>query len=225
MNYPDDFINKIICGDCLEVMKGIPDKRVDLVIIDPPYSVGMTSNSKKTSFDDMNIIKPFFKELFLEIQRVMKINAEIYLFTDWRTYPFIYPIFIRYFLKRNCIVWDKDRPGPSPYYHFSHEFILYGARSMNIKKRFPGTERDVWRIQNFNPMSKERVGHPTQKPINVIQKIIKQSSDENDIILDPLLGSGTTALTCIDLKRNFIGIEINEKYCKIAEDRLRQGVL
>ena len=67
--------------------------------------------------------------------------------------------------------------------------------------------------------------HPTQKPLSIVSKLIKVSSNENDIILDPFLGSGTTAVAAKQLKRNFIGIEISKKYCKIARDRLKQDIL
>src|SRR3990167_9180527 len=92
MEFPTDFINKVIQGDCLEVMKQMPDECVDLVITDPPYSIGTTSTGTKGSWLDNNLIRPFFTQWFDEVKRVLKDSGEFYVNTDWRTYPFLYPI-------------------------------------------------------------------------------------------------------------------------------------
>lgn len=85
-------LNKIYNEDCLEGMKQIPDKSIDLIITDPPYSVGVSSNGSRSSFTDNNLIVPFFKQLFKEYKRVLKDGNAFYICTDWRTYPIIYPL-------------------------------------------------------------------------------------------------------------------------------------
>ena len=220
----EKYLNKIICGDCLKVLKEIPDKSVDLVLTDPPYSIGTTSTGVKGSWLDNNLIKPFFDLFFENIKRLLKDTGEFYINTDWRTYPFLYPIIIEKMRITNCIVWDYEWIKAGSHYRFSHEFIIYGQRLEKQKRKFSASERDVWRIPPMNFTRKEKL-HQQEKPIELIKKMIENSTNKNDLILDPFLGSGTTAVAAKQLNRNFIGIEISEKYCEIARQRLRQDVL
>src|SRR3990167_4728444 len=104
LNWPEDFVNKIINMDCLVAMKQMPDKCVDLVLTDPPYSIGTTSTGTKGSWLDNNLIRPFFLQWVKDIKRVLKDYGEFYVNTDWRTYPFLYPIFVEEMRVTNCIV-------------------------------------------------------------------------------------------------------------------------
>jgi len=221
MGMIDDFINKVICGDCLEIMKQIPDRSVDLILTDPPYSIGTTSTGVRGDWLDNNLIKPFFEICFGEIKRILKDSGEFYINTDWRTYPFLYPIIVQKMRVSNCIVWDYEWIKAGSHYRFSHEFIIYGQKLDGQKRKFNASERDVWRIAPMNFTRDDKL-HQQEKPIELIKKMIENSSKENDLILDPFLGSGTTAVACKQLGRRFIGIEINPDYCKIAEQRLSQ---
>ena len=219
----EDMINKVVWGDCLEVMKAMPDKCVDLVLTDPPYSIGTTSTGNKGSWLDNNLIKPFFTQWTKEIKRLLKDDGEFYINTDWRTYPFLYPIIVEEMRVTNCIVWDYEWIKAGSHYRFSHEFIIYGQKLEGQKRNFEANERDVWRIPPINFTTEKN--HQAEKPINLISKMIKNSSKNDDLILDSFLGSGTTAVAAKHLKRNFIGIEISPKYCEIARQRLRQDIL
>ncbi len=216
-----DYINKVIEGDCLEVMKEIKSNSINILIADPPYSIGTTSTGHKGDWLDNNLIKPFFDLFFNEVKRVLTIDGEFYVNTDWRTYPFLYPIIITKMIIKNCIVWDYEWIKAGSHYRFSHEFVIYGLK-LNDKRKFSASERDVWRIKPINFTSNDKL-HQAEKPVNLILKMIKNSSKENDLILDPFLGSGTTAVACIETDRRFIGIEINPEYCKIAEKRIAQA--
>lgn len=211
-------LNKIYNEDCLEGMKRIPDNTIDLVVTDPPYCIGTTSNGKKGSWSDNNLIKPFFDAYFMALKRVCKHESELYINTDWRTYPFLYPIMQEYFSIKNLIVWDYEWIKAGSHYRFSHEFIIYAVKG-EAKRKFKASDRDVWRIRPINFTSPKKL-HNAQKPLELIRKMILNSSFEGDTVLDTFMGSGTTAVACKYLKRNFIGFEIDRGYYNIANKRL-----
>ena len=210
MKYPDDFLNKIICGDCLEVMKLMPDKCVDLVLTDPPYGIGADKGVgggiyKGRKYDGDWDIRPQ-KEIFDEIQRISK-QAIIFggnFFTD------LLPV------NGHWIVWDKvgEIKFDNPY---SGAELAWTSYQKNTVKKY------VIIQAGFIAKEKQRF-HPTQKPVELFSSIMEDYL-EDGIIFDPFLGSGTTAVAAKQLGRNYIGIEISPKYCQIAEDRLRQEVL
>lgn len=211
-------LNRIYNEDCLEGMKRISDNTVDLVVTDPPYCIGTTSNGQKGSWTDNNLIRPFFDAYFRELKRVCKDKSELYINTDWRTYPFLYPIMQKYFNIKNLIVWDYEWIKAGSHYRFSHEFIIYAIQG-DVKRKFSASERDIWRIRPINYTSKEKL-HNAQKPIELVQKMIMNSSNEGDVILDTFMGSGTTAIACIENNRNYIGFEIDENYYQTALRRI-----
>lgn len=201
-------LNKIICGDCLEVMKKLPDKCVDLVLTDPPYGIakkwvggkghGWGKARKEGEVRNEWDLEAPSQELFNEIIRVSK-NQII-----WGGNYFNLPA------SRCWLVWNK------PERNFSlAEAELAWTSFDKVVRVFDCHRSDTGRV------------HPTQKPIKLMKWCIDKYSDENMTILDPFLGSGTTAVACKQLNRNFIGIEISPEYCKIAEERLKnlQGSL
>ena len=173
---------------------------------------------------DNNLVAPFFEIWAKQIKSKLSKCGEFYINTDWRTYPFIFPIIVQSgLIIKNCIVWDYEWIKAGTHYRFSHEFIIYGIGNMNTRG-FSATERDVWRISPINFTNNGKY-HQAEKPLELVQKAILNSSRENDIILDTFLGSGTTGVACRLLKRHCIGIEIEEKYCEIAAKRCSQQVL
>lgn len=105
--------------DCLEGLKKLEDGSIDAIITDPPYFCGMTHNGTKGTYSDLNLVQPFFRTVFEEFKRVLKPDGEVYIFSDWRTYPFFYPILEQIFTVRNRITWDKIS-GAGCFYAFSH---------------------------------------------------------------------------------------------------------
>src|SRR3990167_7569633 len=243
--WPDDYINKVLNEDCLNVLKELPDRCIDLVLTDPPY--GITNND----WDSTEKLP----EVFNECLRVLK---------DWgglvftASEPFnheMYQLLKKYF--RHSWVWDKDFPGSFQNAKFRplkvEESIMvfsnntpvnYYPIMRKIKERKSGGggkitdnysglkyyetirseafPKSIIRFFNGDQKNKQ---HPTQKPVSLMSYLIQTYSQPNDIIFDPFLGSGTTAVAAKQLGRNYIGIEISEKYCKIANDRLRQEIL
>ena len=207
--------------NCIEGLKKLKDGSIDAIITDPPYFCGMTHNGTKGTYSDLNLAEPFFRSVFEEFKRVLKPNGEVYIFSDWRTYPFFYPILERIFTVRNRITWDKIS-GAGCYYSFSHEDIIFCTNPSPVYKRYKkGT--NVWRMPSFASGAKKTNGnkvHPTQKPIELIERIVESATEEGDTVLDCFVGSGTTGVACKNLNRNFIGFEIQREYYEVALERL-----
>lgn len=203
----------------MEGIQKIASASIDTIITDPPYFIGMTHNGKKGNYNDLIIMKPFFDSLFSEFSRVIKENGKVYIFCDWRTYAFYYPLLLKHISVRNMLVWDKIS-GPGSSYAFTHELILFAEKDTPYMKG-----SNIFRIPGFSAGAKKTNGemlHPTQKPVEVIEKFITDSTKEGDLVLDCFMGSGTTAVAAKKLNRNFIGFEIQEKYITISENRLKQ---
>ena len=200
----------------------MPAASVDAVITDPPYSTGTSSNGVKVNWYDNSLVIPFFHQWFSEIKRVLKDDGEFYINTDWRTYPLLYPAAVSNLVVKNCIVWDYEWIKAGSHYRFSHEFIIYGLKNNETKRRYSASERDVWRIPPINFTSGEK-NHQAEKPLNLLFKMLNNSTNEGDTILDPFMGSGTTGVACVRLNRNFIGIEINPAYFEIAQRRIAEA--
>jgi len=214
-------LNKIYNEDCLEGLKRIPDGTVDMICTDPPYCVGTTSNGHKGTFLDNNLVKPFFEQLFTEWERVLRDGAHIYINTDWRTYPFLYPILVKHFPVRNLIVWDYEWIKAGTFYRFSHEFIVFATKG-DSKAGFSRSERDVWRIKPINFTSKDKL-HQAQKPSELVERMITNSTRVKETVLDCFMGSGTTAVACIETRRNYIGFEIDEGHWNTSMQRVKKA--
>ena len=215
---------KIIQGDCLEVMWGFPDKSFDLVLTDPPYGMDYQSSRRTEKYakidNDISLewLRPFLQEAF----RVLKDNTHIYLFcNDYAISDFRKELEAVGFTPKRTLVWVKNNHTSGDLegdYGNKTEFILYaqkGRRELNGKRE-----------TNVLMFDREPTAyHPTQKPVDLNAFLMRKSTEENQTILDPFMGSGTTLVAAKLLNRNATGIEISPEYCKIAEDRLRQGVL
>ena len=211
--------NCIYQGDCLEVMKDIPSGSVDLILCDPPYGVGASSNGVKSSIADLSLIKPFFDLAFSECSRVLKNGKHIYINTDWRTYPLLYLLMSKYFTVRNLIVWNHKLLRMGNWYRFSYELIIFATKGES-KRQFSGAERDIFEIKpEINELPPRRL-HKSQKPIELCRKMILNSSAEGEVVLDFCCGSGSTCVAAVEENRQFIGIELDEKYFDVACDRV-----
>lgn len=213
-------LNQVYNQDCLEGLDRMQSNSVDLVIADPPFCVGTTSNGLKGNWSDNNLIRPFFDLCCSKLSRVCKPDTELYINTDWRTYPLLYPIIYKYFYVRNLIVWDYEWIKAGVYYRFSHEFIIYATMG-EAKRRFSASERDVWRIKPVNFTLKNKL-HQSQKPTELIKKMIENSSTPGDVVCDPFMGSGTTAVVAESMGRNFIGFEIDENHFATCQRRIAE---
>ena len=205
-------LNHIYNEDCLKVMKTFPDKSVDLVLTDPPYGIGIDGQKKSVSknpkhnrkyhefggWDNEIPSKEYFDEMF----RISK-NQII-----WGGNYFVEHLKEGH---KGWLVWDKGQHGLT----MSDCELAYSSFDCPT------------RVYVFNRVEIQKDGahHPTLKPLELIRWCVENHSEEGQTVLDPFLGSGTTAVACKQLNRNYIGIEISEKYCEIAKRRLEQEKL
>ena len=212
----------VICGDASEVLKEITSQSIDLIITDPPYFLPArhyeTRRYFKRNFADLGILEGFFKAIFSEIERILKPTGTFYIFCDGQSYPLFY--YYSYFIAKSVrpLIWDKLTSINGYTWRHQHELILF-AEMPKAKVRTTG-DGDILRCRAV-PIDQRM--HPAQKPLELIKILILKSSEENDIILDMFSGSGTTLLAAKEVKRRFIGIELNEDYVKIANQRLSES--
>lgn len=214
MKYPEDYINKIICGDCLEVMKGIPDKSVDLVCTDMPYGIDIDYGVYVDSIDNL-------KKLIAEsIPEFLRIGKRVAIFTGI-TNLFLYP-------QPNWIMsftWNTTGSFGKCGINQWQPIIFYGEDIKGFGSVNGILKSDTLAFSGMGAAKYSQNDHPCPKPERVMMKAIARLSNENEIVLDAFTGSGTTLKACQELNRRFIGIEINPKYCEIAQRRLAQEYL
>lgn len=213
---------KIILGDCLEVMRGMADNSVDLIVTDPPYNISQKSNGLRNLDYGEWDKDPTNELVFAAVKEMVRISkGTVIIFTANQQFSFIHNYLESRGLITKCLVWLKTNPNVMNAEHsyvLGQELIVYG------KKR-NATYNPPYKLSYFKTAIPSGRLHPTQKPLKLIKGLILDCSKEGDIVLDPFLGSGTTTRACKDLNRKYIGIEIDPDYFKIAEQRLKQEVL
>ena len=220
-------------GDVLDELSFISDNYFDMAVIDPPYLLNKTTGGiSKTGLVDkwqgnikgsdrkvniQNDIK--FEEWLPEVYRVMKGNSHCYIWTNDKNLADLQRAAEKVgFRLHNILIWKKSNITPNRWYMKNCEFILflYKGKAKPIKNK--GCSH-FFEYKNKN--GKDKL-HPTEKPVDLIKELILNSSDENDLVLDCFMGSGSTGVACMETNRRFYGIEIDEKYYKIAEERLKK---
>lgn len=219
-------------GDCLEVLKNIPSASIDLIVTDPPYLIENTKAGGKSKLaksiqvmnneiKENNLVSGFNEKILEEMYRVMK-NTNIYIWCNHKQIPMYLDFFVK---EKGCsfdiIIWNKTNAMPlfNNKYLTDKEYCLYFRKNAYCNPNSYVEAKTVY-YQPINIKDKKLWDHPTIKPLNIIEILIKNSSKENNIILDPFMGSGTTGVACKNLNRNFIGIELDEKYFNIAKERI-----
>lgn len=229
----EKYLNKITLGDSYELIKELPEKSVDLIVTDPPYLIentkaGGNSNLAK-SIQGMNdqlangiLTKGINEEILDDFMRVMKV-PNLYIWCNHKQIPMYLDYFVN---KNNCsfdiLIWHKPNATPlfCNKYLTDKEYCLYFRKGGYCNPKSYEEAKTVFE-QPINIKEKNLFAHPTCKPLNIIKTLIQNSSKENDIVLDPFMGSGTTAVACLETDRQFVGFEIDEKWCKIANNRIK----
>lgn len=230
----DDLIGKITCADCLDILKQLPDKCVDLVCTDCPYKVvsggcsgkslfsasKYLNNAKEVSQGKMfkeNSIK--FDDWLPEVYRVLKPDCHCYIMINGRNLAELQKQAEKTgFVFQQLLVWEKGNSMPNNWYLQSVEFILM-LRKGKAKKINNRATKNILKVKNI-------IGnkiHPTEKPVPLMEILIANSTKENEIVLDPFAGSSPVAQACINLNRRFICIEKDPEYWKASCKRLEQA--
>lgn len=228
---------KLYNDDCLNILKTIPDESVDLVCTDCPYHIvqgGCTNiprgdepsgifdrrnaftqkNAKTGKLFDNNDIE--FEEWLPEIYRILKQDTHCYIMINARNLAELQQKAEKVgFQFQNILIWYKNNATPNRYYLNAYEMILMlrKGKAKNINNM--GT-KNVLQINNIIGNK----NHPTEKPVELMKILIENSTVGGDIVIDPFMGAGSTGVACKELNRDFIGIEIDEKYFKIAKERI-----
>ncbi len=217
-------INKIYKGDCLELMPELEDNSIDLVLADPFYGSSGRDGSVHLEKDNIRgnrmssdsliwFVRAYSKELF----RLSKCDSHCYIFSDWRKYKDIQIAFeTNGWELRSLIIWDKKN-GMGEYWRSVHEFILFFTKRNPRKLTHGGCFNVINDIKSIKGKSKY---HDYEKPVELMKKFIIASSNENDLVLDPFCGSGTTFLACMRTGRDCISIDIEQESCIIAQKRI-----
>lgn len=213
-------MSKIILGDCVEVMRGMADKSVDIIFTDPPYGVSFKKPGQiLLPGDTINLLPMVLPEFY----RILKDDGGIYIWSSTnKLHEFLFS-FQMYFKLHNIIVWDKIQPTypqSKAHYQLQYEPIMYGSkRSHQLKSKKHG---DI--ISAKNPRGNKRV-HPTQKPTEVPYTLLRDVKNEQSLVFDPFCGSGSILVAAKSLNMPYIGVDINPDYVQLAKERLKQEAL
>ena len=215
----------IYCGDCLNYMKKIPSESIDLIVTDPPYLMDFQSGHRKRKYNkiknDTIQNEKLISEYFEHCYRILKNDTAIYCFCSWHHIDIFKQEFEKYFKLKNIIIWQKNNTSMGDLkgsYAPKYEMVLFGHKGRRLLNgfRYP----DILEFKRTNNKL-----HPTEKPVDLLELFIKQSSDINDVVFDGFMGSGSTGVACINTHRKFIGCELDENYFKIAEQRLKNTII
>lgn len=220
-------------GDCMSLMKELPDNSVDLIITDPPYNIETKHGAGIYKQDSKRYIKSlegmcdgFSPEVLDELCRVLK-KINIYFFCSQKQ---ILPLLEYFHNQKGCnwnlITWHKTNPVPAccNKYLTDTEYVLF-FRDKGVPIYGDYDTKRTWYTTPLNKADKNKYGHPTVKPLGIVQNFVVNSSLEGDLVLDPFTGSGTTGVACANTGRNFIGYEINPQYFEVAQKRIRSTLI
>lgn len=221
-------IDTIYNEDCLKGLRELPDNCADLIIADPPYYFGDNfkgagSFGKRQNYRDIEELnEPINYEVLEECLRVLK-APNIYIWTNKTQIGAYISFFEGKGCKTDVLTWHKNNPTPatSNNYLADTEYCLFFRKGARLYGTYE-TKKKYW-ITTTNKTDKEKYGHPTIKPLEIIKQLVINSSMGGGLVIDPYMGSGTTALACKILGRRYIGYEINPEYCELAERRLKDA--
>lgn len=244
------FLNEIFLGDCLDIMKNIPDNSIDVTFADPPFNLNKKYNGYADN-KEFSFYLDWCEQWICELVRITKPEGSIFVHNipKWLTYYAGFLNKISHF--KHWIAWDAPTSPMGKSLQPSHYGVLYYAKDIKKNKyyeiRYPhkrcrkceylikdyGGKKeglhpfgplvsDVWTDIHRIKHTRYRDEHPCQLPLHLLERIILMSTDEGDIVFDPFVGTGTTVIAAKRLGRNYIGIDIDEKYVSITKNKLLQ---
>jgi len=212
-------VNQLIRGNCIDVLKTLPSQSVDATVTDPPFFLKLDHYCTRTwfrrNFADLGMIEPFFKDLFEQLERVMKPDGKIYMFCDGQSYSLFWFHLVPFTKSVRPLVWDKKTAYNG--YSWRHQFELIIFAEMSKAKPVPTGDGDILR---FNAVKVDLRIHPAEKPVELLKALILKSTKDNDVVLDPFCGCGSTLQACVETNRCYIGIENEQSYYELAKKRV-----
>lgn len=219
--------------DCMELLKSLPNESIDLIVTDPPYpttSRGSAGNSGGMLQKDINKKGQVFTHNNIdcsiyapEFYRLLKDGSHCYVMTNHINLIKMLNTFTDcgfHFIK--SLVWDKGNKIMGQYYMSQFEYILFFRKGRGVKINNCGTS-DILSVPNKKTKGDDGKNlHDTEKPIELMKILIENSTQENEIVIDPFVGVGSTALACMKSNRRFMCCELDEHYCDIAKDRIER---
>ena len=210
---------KLYQGDCLEVMDELikDDVKVDMILTDPPYGIDLTPQRENGKFKNTKVINDnnlwWLPKFVNQIYALTKNTAII--FCAWQNIDKFKIELEKKFIIKNILVWNKDWFGMGNNYRPNYELILLCCKT-NITTK----SKNKSNILTYRRIPPQKLKHSCEKPVGLLEDLIYELTDENDIVLDSFMGSGSTGVACLNTNRRFIGIELDENYFNIACDRL-----
>lgn len=250
MTSDQQYLNRIFNEDVLHGIARIPDQSIDLVIADPPYSLGKDYGNQSDKLDSADYLS--WTETWIDaVLPKLKSTGSLYVFLTWRYSPEIFVMLKQRLQMINEIIWDRRVPsmggstrsftsvhdtiglfakGKGYYFDLDSVRIPYDAQTKKARSRsiFVGAKwlevgynpKDLWSVTRVHKCDPERADHPTQKPLEIIDRMVYASCPPGGVVLDPFMGSGTTAVSAQRCQRQFVGFELNSDYCDIIQQRL-----
>ncbi len=244
------YLNRVFNENALSGLTRIPEASVDLIIADPPYSLGKDYGNDSDKLDTAAYLS-WMEQWIDAILPKLKPSGSLYIFLTWRYSPEIFVMLKQRLTMMNEIIWDRRVPSMGGsvrsytsvhdtigffvkekgyYFDLDAVRIPYDAETKKARSRsrFVGAKwlevgynpKDLWSVSRVHKSDPERADHPTQKPLEIIERMIKASCPQGGLVLDPFMGSGTTAVAASRTGRQFVGFELNRDYCDIIEQRL-----
>jgi len=215
-------IDRIYCGDCLDLMREMPDKSVDTIITDPPFFLPAEHYQSRKDwggrrFSDTSVLRVFWEAVVTEAVRVLNPNGHLFVFCNCDSYPVFYvPTYDR-FHKTKSIVWDKTRVGLGHIFRHQHELIIWGRHAHSVYLDDHKLRSDVLKFPAT--LSSER-DHPVEKPEALLMELIAPTTPLGGIVFDPFAGSGTTLSAAKKLGRHYIGAELDPTWHAVADHKV-----
>jgi site-specific DNA-methyltransferase (adenine-specific) len=245
-------LDRTIFQSALEAARFLPDRFVDLLVLDPPYNLTKSFNQTPFKKRAPRVYADWLDTCLTALRHTLKPTASIYICSEWSCSAAAFMVAHKHFIVRNRITWERDkgRGSLSNWKNCSEDVwfctmsdnFTFNVEAVKLKRRVIAPYRDEggrpkdWDIRGYFRLThpsnlwtditvpfwsmRENTEHPTQKPEKLLAKIVLASSNPGDIVLDPFLGSGTTSVVAKKLGRRYVGIEIEERYCLLAEKRL-----
>lgn len=213
-----------LLGDCVTLLETLPDNSIDLLLTDPPYGIDYESEHREVSpfeklaNDRLEETIAVVGDALAIASRKLKENSHVYIFTSWKTYPYLLPVVSRYFVVKNLLVWVKNNWTAGDLdanYGQVHEFILFAHKG----RRHLNGRRDA-SVLRFDRVAENGRLHPTEKPLPLLEYLIEKSSQVGEVVCDPFAGVASTCVAAKHKGRKYIGMELEKRWYEVGLHRL-----